>query len=189
MHRSKRVGPGVGEQRALPEEGDERRVADDAREHGRDERVGLEVVAVEHLYGEERRAERRAEHRGHAGGRAGHEQDAALAIGDAKRLPDVRADGAAHLHRRPLSPAGAAHAKREDGDDRLHEGDALAHDPAVLVKRLDDGVASSAERLGSEAHGDDPREERSDRGEDEQQPRAEARVRRDFTEDSLARGA
>ena len=43
----------------------------DAGEDGRDERVGLEVVAVQHLDREQRGAERRAEHRRDAGRDAG----------------------------------------------------------------------------------------------------------------------
>ena len=44
------------------------------REHGRDQRLGLEVVAIQHLDREERGAERRAEHRRDAGGDAGDHQ-------------------------------------------------------------------------------------------------------------------
>ena len=120
------------EERLLAEERDEDRVRDDAREDARDERVGLEVVAMQDLDGEERGAERRAKDGGHTGRGPGDEEDAALAIGDAEELPDERADRAAHLHRRPLAPAGAARAEREDRDDGLHERHALA-DEAVLA--------------------------------------------------------
>ena len=153
----------MGEERLLAEEGDEHRVRDDAREDARDERVGLEVVAVQHLDGEQRGAEGRAEDGGHARGGAGDEQDAPLALGDAKQLADERADGAAHLHRRPLAPARAADAEGERRDDGLHERDALADDAVVLVKRLDDGVAAAAARLGREPDRDGAAEERPDR--------------------------
>ena len=128
------VARGVREERLLAEEGDEHRVGDDARQDARDERIGLEVVAVQDLDGEERGPERRAEDGRHARRRAGDEQDAALAVGDPQQLPDERADGAAHLHRRPLASARAARAERERRHERLHEGDALAHDSLALVE-------------------------------------------------------
>ena len=74
-----REAPGVREQRRLAEDRDDDRVGDDAGEDRRDERVRLEVVAVEHLDGEQRGAERRAEHGRDAGRDAGHHQDAPLA--------------------------------------------------------------------------------------------------------------
>ena len=179
----------VREERPLAEERDERRVAHDAREHRRHQRVGLEVVAVQDLDGQERRAEGRAKDGRHARGRPRDEQDAPLAVGDAKHLSDERADRAPHLHRGALAPARAARAERQDRDDRLHEGHALADDAAVIVERLDDRVAAAAARLGGEPRRDDAREQRPDRGEDEQEPRAERRPGRRLAEDALARGA
>ena len=129
MHGDERVLRRVGEQRRLAEDRDEDRVRDDAREDRRDERVGLEVVAMEHLDGEERGAERRAEDGGHARRGAGHQQDAALAIGDAQVATDDRADRAADLHRRPFAAAGSADAEREDRGEALEQRNAPADVP------------------------------------------------------------
>ena len=186
MLRHERVARGVREEGALAEDGDEHRVAHDAREDARHERVGLEVVAVEHLDGEERRAERRAEDGGHARGRPRDEQDAPLARRDLEKLPDERPDGAAHLHRRPLAAAGPARAEGERRHDGLHEGDALAHHPVVLVERLDDGVAAAAAGLGGEPRGDRAGDEGPGARHDHEQPRAKARERRHLAEDLLA---
>ena len=134
MRWDERVLRGVREERRLAEDRDEDRVGDDAGEDRRDERVGLEVVAMEHLDGEERGAERRAEDRRHAGGRPGDQEDAALAVGQAQVLRDDRADGAADLHRRPLASARAAGAEREDRGQPLSPGRAGERSRPALWK-------------------------------------------------------
>lgn len=49
---------------------------------------------------------------------------------------------------RPFAPACAAGAQREDRRQRLHPGDALAHHPALLVKRGDHRISTAARGLG-----------------------------------------
>ena len=79
MLEDEREAAGVREQRRFAEDRDDDRVGDDAGEDRRDQRVGLEVVAVEHLDRQQRGAERRAEHGRDAGRDAGDHQDAPLA--------------------------------------------------------------------------------------------------------------
>ena len=84
MRRKERILRRVGKERRFPEDRYEDRVGHDAREHRWDESLGLEVVAVENLDGEKGCAERSPENGCHAGRGAGHEEDAALAVGDAQ---------------------------------------------------------------------------------------------------------
>ena len=84
VYRKERILRRVGEERRFAEDRDEYRVGDDAREDRWDERLGLEVVAMENLDGEKGGAERRPEDGRHAGRGAGDEQDAALPVGDAQ---------------------------------------------------------------------------------------------------------
>ncbi len=68
----------------------------------------------------------------------------------------------------------------------LHEGHALANDPAVIVKRLDDGVAAAAARLGGEPRREDAREEGPHGRKDEQQPGPKYGSGRRLAEDPFA---
>ena len=87
--------PGVREQRRLAEDRDDDRVGDHAGEDGRDQRVGLEVVAVQHLDRQQRGAERRAEHGRDAG------RDARRPSGCAARRRDTRSS---QPHIEPSAP-------------------------------------------------------------------------------------
>ena len=172
MRRVERVAWRAREQRRLAVDRDDDRVGDDAGEDRRDERVRLEVVAIEHLDGEERRAERRAEHGGHARGDAGDHEDAPLARRHAQVAADRRAERGADLHRRSFAPAGAAAAEREDRRDHLDPQHAAADDAAAVVERVDHRVAAAAARLGREA-GEPAADERADRRDEQQEPRSE----------------
>ena len=128
MRRNERVARRVREERRLAEERDEDGVGDDAGEERRNQRVGLEVVAIEHFDREQRGAERRAKHGRHAAGHAGDEKNAPLAGADPQIAAHERADGAADLHRGPLATARAAGSQRENRGQRLDADDAPAHD-------------------------------------------------------------
>ena len=180
-----RVALGVIEEGRLAEERDEDGVRDDAREDGRNQRIRLEVVAMEHLDGEERGAERRAEHGGHTGGRARDEEDAPLAIGDVEVAPDERADRPADLHRRPFAPAAPARPEAEDRREDLHPRHAPPDDPLLVVERVDDRVCAAAARLGGEPR-DGAADERAERGDEPQEPRTPGRGLR--IEDELPGG-
>ena len=156
----------VREERRLAEDRDDDGVGDDAGEDRGDERVRLEVVAVEHLDGEERGAERRAEDGGDAGRDARDHEDAPLRRRHVEDAADPGAERAADLHRRPLAPARAARAEREHRREQLDPGDAPADDAAVLVEGVDHGVAAAAARLGRELR-DEAAGERAERREEQ----------------------
>ncbi len=166
-----RVVRRVREQRRLAEDRDHHRVGDDAGENAGDERVRLEVVAIEDLDGEERGAERGTEDGGQTGRDAGDEQDAPLALGDAEPLGDGGAERAADLHGRALATAGAAGAEREHRGHRLDPDDAPANDAAGVVKGVDHRVAAAAARLRRRG-GDQARAEGADGGHDHEEPPA-----------------
>ena len=67
-----------------------------------------------------------------------------------RRRPTRRAERAADLHGRPLAPARAAAAEREDRGERLDPDDAPADHAALVVERVNHRVPSPAPGLGRE---------------------------------------
>ena len=155
-----RVAGRAREQRRFAEDRDDDRVGDHAGEDGRDQRLGLEVVAVQHLGREQRGAERRSEDGRHAGGDARQHEDASLARADLEREPDRRAERPAHLHGRALAPARPAAAQGEDRRERFHPDDATPDDAALMVERVNHRVAAAAPRLRRE-QADQARQQRA----------------------------
>src|ERR1700682_3359136 len=119
----------------------------------------------------------------------GDEQEAPLAICDAQDLSDERAEGTAHLHRRTLSPAGAARAERENRHHGLHESDSFPYSSLGVVKRIDDRVAAAPAGLGGEPSRDRAGEEGSRGRDHDEQQRTERRTTPQLAQNLLAAGA
>ena len=164
------LGGGV-EEGGVAEDRDEHGVADDRGEDGGDEGVGLEIVAVQELDGQERGAEGGAEDGRGSGGDAGDEQDAALALADVQVPPDGGPDGAADLHHRALASAGPPERQREDGREGLDRDHAAPHLGHLLVEGANGRVGPGAHALGGEPVDDQAGEEGADGREDPEQPR------------------
>ena len=186
--RDEREGGEAAEEGGLAEDRGDHGVGDHAREDGRHERVGLEVVAVQHLDGEQRGAERGAEDRRDAGGHAGHRQDAPLAGSGGEPAANQRAERRADVHGGSLAPAGAAARERGDRGERLDRDHPRADPAAVQVVGLDGRVAAAARALGREPRGEEAAREPAQRREQREQPGTE-RARCRLAEHRLAGGA
>ena len=168
-------------------EGESRRTAEDRRvvvpgavdgegydrgDEREQDRVRLEVVAVEGLGGHHRAAQGSAEDGAHTRPHAGHQRPPALDRVQPQKVGYHRADASRDLRRRPLPPGSATAADRDGGGDQLHRNDAQAHAPATLVEGVDHLVGPGPLRLRRQRIDEDPRSERPQSHHDREHPDA-----------------
>jgi DNA-binding MarR family transcriptional regulator len=176
----------AAEQVRLAEDRHDDRVRDDARQDRRHERVRLEVVAVQHLHREQRRAERGAEDRRDACRDAGDDEQPPFPGARREQAPHERSEPRADLHRRPFPAAGASRREHQHRRERLHRDDPRADEPAVPVIGVDRRISPSAGDLRRDT-GEEPAREPAERGERREEPRPELRRAARGREQRLAR--
>ncbi len=142
-----------------PLDGTEDRVGDDRGDERRDERVRLDIVAVEELGPEDGAAERRAEDRPDTGGHAHRDRDPRIACVEVERPAEEGPEPRADLGGRPLAAARSARSDRDRRGDQLHQRDAAPDAARVVVEGGDRRVGAVALGLRGEAVDDDPRDQ------------------------------
>ena len=143
---------------------------DDRGDEREQDRVRLEVVAVEGLGGHHRAAEGGAEDGAHARAHARHQRAPPLDRVEAEPVGDDRADAAGDLRRRTLPSGRATAPDRDRGGDKLHRDRAQANASAALVEGVDHLVGARPLRLGGEGVHEEARDERAQPHDDRQGP-------------------
>ena len=167
--------PGDREQRRLAEDRDDDRIGDDAGEDRRDQRVGLEVVAVEHLDRQQRGAERRAEHRRRCRPRRRRPSGcAARRASTRSSQPHIEPSAPPICMVGPSRPPEPPVPSVKIDASALTQATRLRTTPSWLVEGVDHRVAAAAAGLGRQLR-DDAARQRADRGQQREQPGAEMR--------------
>ncbi len=136
--------------------GAEDRIGDDRGDERRDERVRLDVVAVQELGTEHGATERCPEDRPDAGRHAHGDRDPRVAGVEVEDPPEEGPEPGADLGGRSLATAGAARSDRDRGGHHLHQRDAPADPARVVVVRSDPRIGPVAFGLRREAVDNEP---------------------------------
>ena len=162
------LGPKIG---LNPSTDAEDRVGDDRGDERRDERLRLDVVAIQELGAEDGAAERRPEDRPDAGRHPDRDRDPRIARVEVEQAPEVGPEPGADLGGRTLAPAGPARSDRDGRGDQLDERDPAADAARMVVVGGDRRIRAVALRLGREAEDDDARDQATQGDDERERPR------------------